>query len=86
VQVIQFIIRLVVLIMLMRHVVGLMICYFCYIYINKCYWLGSRECGQDSGRLEDADGIDGSPWTPDRVRELYYYGLNVFDNTNVTYD
>jgi hypothetical protein len=27
------------------------------------------------GLIEDVDGIDGPPWTPDRVREWIVYGL-----------
>jgi hypothetical protein len=36
--------------------------------------------------LEYVDGIDGYPWTPDRVREWTCYGLNVFNITDMTYD
>jgi hypothetical protein len=27
--------------------------------------------------IEDADGIDGPHWTPDRVREWIFYGLSI---------
>ena len=36
--------------------------------------------------VEDVDGIDGPPWTLDRVRELNACGLSIFVYPYVTYD
>jgi hypothetical protein len=41
---------------------------------------------QDTGPIEDVDGIDGPPWTPDQVREWTIYGLHIYVITYVTYD
>jgi hypothetical protein len=41
---------------------------------------------EDSGQIEDVDGIDGPPWTQDRVKEWTIYGLNIYVIAYVTYD
>jgi hypothetical protein len=41
---------------------------------------------QDSSQIEDVDGIDGPPWTLDRVREWTVYGLGIYVIASVTYD
>jgi hypothetical protein len=49
-------------------VVDMMICYF-IIFISTCAIDWFFLSVQDSGPIEDVDGIDGPPWTLDRVRE-----------------
>jgi hypothetical protein len=58
---------IVVLIMIMRCC-GSDDMLFCYIYIDKVLLTGFPECA-GLWTFEDVDGIDGSPWTLDRVRE-----------------
>jgi hypothetical protein len=41
---------------------------------------------EDSGLIEDVNGIDGCPWTLDQVREWIFYGLSVFFISYVTYE
>lgn len=41
---------------------------------------------QDSGLIEDDDGIDGTPWNLDRVREWIVYDLGIFCIAYVAYD
>jgi hypothetical protein len=63
--------------------VDLMIHYF-MIFIST----GAIDCFPECAGLwmfEDADGIDGSPWTLDRVRERLLW-FECFDITYVTCD
>ena len=41
---------------------------------------------QDNWQIEDATGINGPPWTPDRVREWTIYGLGISIYACMTYD
>ena len=41
---------------------------------------------QDTWQIEDVDGIDGPPWTPDQVREWNIYGLSIYVIAYVTYE
>jgi hypothetical protein len=55
-------------------VVDMMICYL-IIFLSKGAIDWFLLSVQDSGQIEDANGIDGPPWTMDRVREWTIYGL-----------
>jgi hypothetical protein len=52
-----------------------MICYL-IIYVSTCAINWFLLSVQDSCQVGDADGIDGPPWTLDRVREWTVYGLS----------
>jgi hypothetical protein len=66
-------------------VVDMMICYLIiFVSTGAIDWFLLSV--QDSGLIEDVDGIDGPPWTPDRVREWIVYGLSIFVIAYVTYD
>jgi len=56
---------------------------FFYIYIEMFYLLVSPKC-EGLRMLEDSNGIDESPWNPNRVREWACYRLIFFYIIDVT--
>jgi hypothetical protein len=59
-----------------------MLCY--HVKTGAIDWFLLRV--KDSWQIEDVDGIDGPPWTPDRVREWTVCGLIIIFIAYVTYD
>jgi hypothetical protein len=65
--------------------VDMMICYL-IIYVSTGVIDWFLLSVQDSCQVGDVDGIDGPPWTSDRVREWTVYGLRISVIAYVTYD
>ena len=66
-------------------VVDMMICYLIInVSMGAIDWFLLSV--QDSWQIDDVDGINGPPWTLDRVKEWIVYGLSISIISYVTCD
>ena len=56
------------------------------IYVQTSAIDGFLLSVQDTQQIKDVNGINGPPWTLDRVKEWTVYGLGIYVYECVTYD